>query len=228
MMSTLRHIFQKTLPVILALATAFVFNACNQQSKQDQDNVTKEDVKNEMQEAAATTKKYLSEEKQEMVENYQQRLDKIENQIETFKGKMESASASVAESYQSSVDKLESRYATVEQEVKELKNSSEAAWDELKEGVDYVVDYNIGQLTIRNDAALVPGADLKITYEQNDLFQLASKTLLGARGLYEFSDKTQLGFTIMNLNQQILSGSSILDKSTRSGYFNKRNVKLHI
>jgi len=53
--------------------------------------------------------------------------------------------------------------------------------------------------------ALVPGADLKITYEQNDLFQLASKTLLGARGIYDFSDKTSLGFTIMNLNQQTLS-----------------------
>ncbi|MEJ2105081.1 MAG: cell surface protein SprA, partial [Ignavibacteriaceae bacterium] len=70
---------------------------------------------------------------------------------------------------------------------------------ELREGVDYTVDYNIGQLTVRNDAALVPGADLKITYEQNDLFQLASKTLLGARGIYDFSDKTSLGFTIMNL-----------------------------
>jgi len=76
---------------------------------------------------------------------------------------------------------------------------------ELREGTDYTVDYNIGQLSIRNDAALVPGADLKITYEQNDLFQLASKTLLGARGIYDFSDKTQLGFTIMNLNQETLS-----------------------
>ena len=76
---------------------------------------------------------------------------------------------------------------------------------ELTPGVDYIVDYTIGQITIRNDAALVPGADLKITYEQNDLFQLASKTLLGARGLYQFSNKTQLGFTIMNLNQQTLS-----------------------
>ena len=46
---------------------------------------------------------------------------------------------------------------------------------------------------------------LKITYEQNDLFALASKTLLGARGIYDFSDKTQLGFTIMNLNQETLS-----------------------
>jgi len=76
---------------------------------------------------------------------------------------------------------------------------------ELTAGADYVVDYNIGQLTIRNDAALVPGADLKITYEQNDLFQLASKTLLGARGVFDFSKKTKLGFSILNLNQQTLS-----------------------
>ncbi len=75
----------------------------------------------------------------------------------------------------------------------------------LKEGVDYRIDYNSGQLTITNSAALVPGANLRITYEQNDLFQLASKTLLGARGVYEFSKKTNLGFSILNLNQQTLS-----------------------
>jgi len=76
---------------------------------------------------------------------------------------------------------------------------------ELKAGVDYSVDYNIGQITIRNDAALVPGADLKISYEQNDLFALASKTLMGFRGLYDFSDKTKFGFSFLNLNQQTLS-----------------------
>lgn len=75
----------------------------------------------------------------------------------------------------------------------------------LKEGVDYRVDYNSGQLTITNSAALVPGANLRITFEQNDLFQLASKTLLGARGIYEFSKKTNLGFSVLNLNQQTLS-----------------------
>jgi cell surface protein SprA len=76
---------------------------------------------------------------------------------------------------------------------------------ELTAGIDYSVDYNIGQLTIRNDAALVPGADLRITFEQNDLFQLASKTLLGARGIIDFSKKTKLGFSVLNLNQQTLS-----------------------
>ncbi|MHB9039467.1 MAG: T9SS outer membrane translocon Sov/SprA [Melioribacteraceae bacterium] len=74
-----------------------------------------------------------------------------------------------------------------------------------KEGVDYTVDYNLGQILIRDDKALQPGADLKITYEQNDLFQLASKTLLGFRGLYEFNRETTLGFSFLNLNQQTLS-----------------------
>lgn len=75
----------------------------------------------------------------------------------------------------------------------------------LKEGVDYVCDYNLGQITIRNEKALLPGADLKITYEQNDLFTLASKTMLGLRGLYEFNRETSLGFSFLNLNQQTLS-----------------------
>lgn len=76
---------------------------------------------------------------------------------------------------------------------------------ELSLGTDYVVDYNIGQVTIRNSDALAPGANLSITYEENDLFSLASKTLLGFRGLYSFSKETQLGFSLLNLNQQTLS-----------------------
>jgi cell surface protein SprA len=71
--------------------------------------------------------------------------------------------------------------------------------------VDYTVDYIVGQVVIRNAAALVPGANLSIKYEQNDLFQLASKTLLGARAVLFEGQPTYLGFTIMNLNQQTLS-----------------------
>ncbi len=75
----------------------------------------------------------------------------------------------------------------------------------MKQNIDYTVDYITGQVIIKNQAALVPGANLQIKYEQNDLFQLASKTLLGTRGDFNFSDKTGLGFTVMNLNQQTLS-----------------------
>ncbi len=76
---------------------------------------------------------------------------------------------------------------------------------QLTAGVDYTVDYNIGQLTILNSDALVPGANLSISYEQNDLFQLASKTLLGARGVLDLGENTNLGFSILNLNQQSLN-----------------------
>lgn len=75
----------------------------------------------------------------------------------------------------------------------------------LQEGADYSVDYNLGQVIIRNSNAVQPGRNLRITYEQNDLFQLASKTLIGLRGLYEFNKETTLGFSFLNLNQQTLS-----------------------
>ncbi len=75
----------------------------------------------------------------------------------------------------------------------------------LLQNVDYTVDYIIGEVVIKNDRALVPGANLQIKYEQNDLFQLASKTLLGARGDLAIAQNVNLGFTIMNLNQQTLS-----------------------
>jgi len=76
---------------------------------------------------------------------------------------------------------------------------------QLTQNLDYTVDYIIGEVVIKNDKALVPGANLQIKYEQNDLFQLASKTLLGARGDLSLSQTTNLGFTVMNLNQQSLS-----------------------
>lgn len=91
-------------------------------------------------------------------------------------------------------------FSVVENSVKVLLDGSP-----LSEGTDYVVDYNLGQIVIRNDRALVPGANLKISYEQNDLFTLASKTMLGFRGLYEFNRETSLGFSFLNLNQQTLS-----------------------
>jgi cell surface protein SprA len=75
----------------------------------------------------------------------------------------------------------------------------------LVPNVDYTVDYIVGQVVIRKPEALVPGADVQVKYEQNDLFQLASKTLIGARGELALFPKTNIGFTLMNLNQATLS-----------------------
>jgi len=91
-------------------------------------------------------------------------------------------------------------YTLVENSVKVNLNGRD-----LTPGVDYYMDYSTGQLTIRNDAALAPGANLKITYEENDLFQLASKSLFGVRGQFDFSKRTKLGFSALTLTQQTLS-----------------------
>ncbi|MEX1139073.1 MAG: cell surface protein SprA [Bacteroidota bacterium] len=72
-------------------------------------------------------------------------------------------------------------------------------------GSDYSVDYLTGTVVIQNPAYLTPGAQVNIEYEANDLFQLASKSLVGARGELSISKSSALGFTIMNLNQQTLS-----------------------
>lgn len=74
----------------------------------------------------------------------------------------------------------------------------------LRENEDYSVDYSTGIVVIRNATALA-SKDLKISYETNDLFSLASKTLFGVRGDYKLSEKTGFGFTYVNLKQETLN-----------------------
>lgn len=75
---------------------------------------------------------------------------------------------------------------------------------ELIKDIDYSVDYSTGIVVIKNASALA-SKDLKISYETNDLFSLASKTLIGARADYKINDKTTLGFTFLNLRQETLN-----------------------
>lgn len=75
----------------------------------------------------------------------------------------------------------------------------------LEEGTDYTVDYMLGQITLRSDAAMQPGADLRITYEQNELFQIASKTLLGLRGELPLGRNTDINFTMMSMREETLA-----------------------
>jgi hypothetical protein len=75
---------------------------------------------------------------------------------------------------------------------------------ELAPNIDYTVDYTTGTVVIRNTAALL-SKDLKVSYETNDLFTLASKTFIGLRGDYRISEKSSIGFTFVNLKQETLN-----------------------
>lgn len=75
----------------------------------------------------------------------------------------------------------------------------------LKEFTDFVVDYYSGTLTLRNQRAAAPGANLRVEYEQADIFNIATKTLAGIRGDYNLIDSRRanvnLGFTLMHYDQ---------------------------
>ena len=72
----------------------------------------------------------------------------------------------------------------------------------LTKGTDYVIDYYSGTLTILNQAALAPSANLQILYESGEMFQLDKKTLLGVRGEYALWDQSFLGATLLYLNER--------------------------
>jgi cell surface protein SprA len=74
----------------------------------------------------------------------------------------------------------------------------------LTKGIDYTVDYSSGQLKILNEAAKAPGANLEITYESGQAFQLDKKTLLGARAEYELWDNSYIGGMLLYLNEKTL------------------------
>lgn len=74
----------------------------------------------------------------------------------------------------------------------------------LSRGSDYVIDYYSGTLTVLNQAALSPSANLEIVYESGELFQLDKKTLLGVRGEYQLWDQSFIGATALYLSEKPL------------------------
>ncbi|MBE63498.1 MAG: cell surface protein SprA [Flammeovirgaceae bacterium] len=72
----------------------------------------------------------------------------------------------------------------------------------LTEGLDYRVDYNLGTLTIIKEEWLNSGKDIKITYEQDDLFNFQTKWFYGTRLDYVVSDNFNIGATLLHLNER--------------------------
>ena len=63
----------------------------------------------------------------------------------------------------------------------------------LTENVDFLVDYNVGKVTIINQGILQSGAVIKVSAESNSMFNIQQKTLLGSRFDYMASKKLLLG-----------------------------------
>ncbi len=75
----------------------------------------------------------------------------------------------------------------------------------LQENTDYTVDYMMGRLTITNPAILESGTPVQITLENNSMFSIQTKTLMGAHMTYDFGTKFNMGATILNLRENPLT-----------------------
>jgi len=73
---------------------------------------------------------------------------------------------------------------------------------ELMEGADYTVDYMLGRVTIINQGILESGTPIRISLENQSLFNFQTKTLVGTHLDYKISDKFNLGATVMHLTEK--------------------------
>jgi cell surface protein SprA len=75
----------------------------------------------------------------------------------------------------------------------------------LVEGQDYTVDYTLGRVKILNQGYIESGTPIQISLENNALFNLQTKTLMGTHLDYKFSDNFTIGGTIMHLTERPLT-----------------------
>ncbi|HEX04587.1 MAG TPA: cell surface protein SprA, partial [Bacteroidetes bacterium] len=71
-----------------------------------------------------------------------------------------------------------------------------------KKDTDYIIDYLSGQITILNQAAFGPNANLEIKYESGEVFQLDQRTMLGIRLEYALWESSYIGLTLLNFNEK--------------------------
>lgn len=74
-----------------------------------------------------------------------------------------------------------------------------AGGQELRENIDYEVDYGIGRLKIINDALLQAAQPITVSFEDNSLFSFQTKTMLGLRADFAANKQLNIGGTFMHL-----------------------------
>ncbi len=75
----------------------------------------------------------------------------------------------------------------------------------LVEGADYTVDYNMGSVTILNQAMLNSGQKITVRLENSEAFGLQQRSLAGTRLDYKVNKNLLLGGTFLNLTEKPLT-----------------------
>jgi cell surface protein SprA len=75
----------------------------------------------------------------------------------------------------------------------------------LSENVDYTVDYTLGRVKIINESILNSGQPIKISAENNSLFNIQQKSLIGTRLDYKVNKDFSLGSTLLHMTERPLT-----------------------
>ncbi len=75
----------------------------------------------------------------------------------------------------------------------------------LTENSDYTVDYSMGIVTITNQSIIDSGTNVSVTLENQSMFSMQRKTLLGLDAQYRFNKDFTLGGTILNFSEKALT-----------------------
>lgn len=73
---------------------------------------------------------------------------------------------------------------------------------ELKEGVEFTVDYNIGRIKIIDESLISSGQALTVSFEDNSQFNAVNRSMVGSRFDFYINDKFNLGATFMRLTER--------------------------
>ncbi|MDQ2179977.1 cell surface protein SprA [Marinifilum sp. D714] len=137
----------------------------------------------------AIADKYVFEDLYELTQNEAQQL--AEKNKYSLKGSYQSSSSS-----EISLNALNVQPGSVR---------VKAGGRELVENIDYTVDYTLGRVKIINQALLESNTPISIDSENNSLFNIQTKTLLGVQMDYQVHDNFNLGATVMHLSEQPLT-----------------------
>lgn len=80
----------------------------------------------------------------------------------------------------------------------------------LEEGHDFVVDYQLGNLRILNEALVLSGQPITVSLEDDAMYSLQQKTLLGGRLDYLVNENLQVGGTFLKLTEKPLTEKVVI------------------
>lgn len=84
----------------------------------------------------------------------------------------------------------------------------------LTENVDYTVDYTSGVVTILNESIIASGTKVDVALENQTVFNMQRKTMMGLDLNYQFSKDLTLGATIMHMSEMPLTTKTMMGEES--------------